>query len=106
VSGATFKLLRALNLLEDRTIPFSREDSFELVRNKALEMMKKQNKKNERQYNMCSRPVSYEEGQEIYIRNFKQSNFQAGLLRPGRCAGPICGKISCEGHLTIAYSQQ
>jgi len=77
-SGATFKLLRALNLLEDRTMAFSRKDSFELVRNKALEVMKKQYEKNERQYNLRSRPVSYEEGQEIFRRNFKQSNLEAG----------------------------
>jgi len=31
-----------------------------------------------RQYNLRSRPVSYEEGQEIFRRNFRQSNFQAG----------------------------
>jgi len=66
-SGATFKLLRALNVLEDRTMAFSWKDSFELVRNKALEVMKKQYEKNERQYNLRSRPVSDEEGKEILL---------------------------------------
>jgi len=33
-SGATYKLLRALCLLEDRTLAFSTGDSLELVRNK------------------------------------------------------------------------
>ncbi|KAH8308604.1 hypothetical protein KR018_009271, partial [Drosophila ironensis] len=77
-SGSTYKLLRALNLLDDRTLTFSREDSFELMLGKALEVMKKQHDKNERLYNLRSRPVSFEEGQEIFRRNFRPSNFQVG----------------------------
>jgi len=77
-SGATYKLLRALNLLGDKTLAFSREDSLELVRSKALEVMKNQFEKNERKYNLRSREVFFNEGQEVYRRNFKQSNFAAG----------------------------
>ncbi|KAH8288873.1 hypothetical protein KR054_011126, partial [Drosophila jambulina] len=77
-SGATYKLLRALNLLEDRTLAFTKEDSLELVRSKALEIMKNSYEKNERRYNLRSKEVSFSEGQEVYRRNFKQSNFAAG----------------------------
>jgi len=40
--------------------------------------MQKQNQKNERLYNLRSKGVSYTEGQELFRRNFKQSNFQVG----------------------------
>ncbi|XP_030385488.1 uncharacterized protein LOC115632467 isoform X1 [Scaptodrosophila lebanonensis] len=77
-SGSTYKLLRHLKLLEDKAAVYSKEDSLELIRSKACEVMRKQNEKNERNYNLRSRAVSYRVGQEIYRRNFRQSNFQAG----------------------------
>jgi len=77
-SGSTYKLLRALGMLEDRAARFTQEDSLELVRSKAREVMRKQNEKNERQYNLRSREVVYQEGQEVYRKNFKQSNFTGG----------------------------
>jgi len=58
-SGSTYKLWRALGLLEDRAARFTQEDSLELVRSKAREVMQKQNEKNERQYNLRSREVVY-----------------------------------------------
>ncbi|XP_043661529.1 uncharacterized protein LOC122625500 [Drosophila teissieri] len=77
-SGATYKLLRALNVLEDRSLAFSKEDSLEIVRSRALKVMKNQFENNEKRYNLRSREVSFSEGQEVYRRNFKQSNFAAG----------------------------
>jgi len=77
-SGSTYKLLRALGMLEDRAARFTQEDSLELVRSKAREVMRKQNEKNERQYKLRSRKVVYQEGQEVYRKNFKQSNFTGG----------------------------
>jgi len=68
-SGATYKLLKALNLLEDKTLAFSTEDSLELVRSKALEVMKNQFEKNERKYNLKSREVFFNEGQEVYQKS-------------------------------------
>ncbi|XP_044313092.1 uncharacterized protein LOC123037260 [Drosophila rhopaloa] len=56
----------------------AKEDSLDLVRSKALEVMAKQRDKNERAYNLRSREVSYAEGQEVFRKKFKQSNFQAG----------------------------
>nr|XP_043069731.1 uncharacterized protein LOC122322216 [Drosophila bipectinata] len=70
--------MRELGLLEDREIRLSREDSLDLVRAQAQKVLAKQSEKNERRYNARSREVTYREGQEIYRRNFKQSNFAAG----------------------------
>jgi len=84
--GSSYKLLRALGILEDRSLVFSKENPFERVRNKARELLKKQNEKNKRQYNLRSREVAYKEGQEVFYKNFKQSNFSAGYcskLGPG-----------------------
>ncbi|XP_041633388.1 uncharacterized protein [Drosophila kikkawai] len=77
-SGSSYKLLRLLGLLEDRSAVYSRGDSLELARLKAMEVMGKQNAKNERQYNLRARDVVYAEGQEVYRKNFKQSSFPAG----------------------------
>ena len=43
---------------------------------RASELMDKQFSRNERSYNLRSREVSYSVGQEVYRRNFKQSNFE------------------------------
>ncbi|KAH8236315.1 hypothetical protein KR032_000356, partial [Drosophila birchii] len=77
-SGSSYKLLRSLGILEDRAAMLTREDSLEVVRKKAQEVLSKQNAKNERQYNLRSREVVYREGQEVYRKNFKQSSFPAG----------------------------
>lgn len=77
-NGSTYQILRNLNLLEDRSINFNRSDTFDIVRSKAVRVMQKQQQRNEKHYNLRSRQVSYEVGQEIYRRNFSQSNFEKG----------------------------
>jgi len=61
-------------MFEDRASRFTQEDSLNLVRSKAREVMQKQNEKNERQYYLRSRDVVYQEGQEVYRKSFRQSN--------------------------------
>lgn len=70
--------LRKLGSIEDRSIDFTREDSMELVRKRALELMEKQFQRNERKYSLRSRTTNFVEGQEVFRRNFKQSNFEKG----------------------------
>lgn len=65
-------------MLDDRSIQFNRDDSLDVVRNKAADFMRRQCERNEKLYNLRSREVSYEEGQEIYRRNFRLSNFEQG----------------------------
>jgi len=75
-SGSTYSLLRKLNLLDDRSLKFNREDSFDIVRDKACRRMQEKHDENEKRYNLRSRTVSFAEGQEVFRRTFKQSCFQ------------------------------
>lgn len=77
-NGSTYSLLRNLRILEDRSVSFNQQDTIDIIRKKAAECMKKQFNRNEKSYNLRSRIVTYEVGQEIYRRNFKQSNFEQG----------------------------
>ncbi|XP_044248760.1 uncharacterized protein [Drosophila takahashii] len=77
-SGSAYALIRKLSLLEDRTIHLSQKDSLDVVRDRACEIRQKQYLTNEKQYNLRAREVVYKEGQEVFRRNFKQSNFEAG----------------------------
>lgn len=78
LSGSTYSLLRKLELLEDKSLPFTREDSLEIIRKRAGDVMKKQHDKNERLYNLRSKAIEFKEGVEVFRRNFKQSDFQTG----------------------------
>ncbi|XP_062141916.1 LOW QUALITY PROTEIN: uncharacterized protein LOC133849903 [Drosophila sulfurigaster albostrigata] len=77
-SGSTYGLLRKLNLLDDRSLAFNRQDSFDIIRGEASKLMRSKHEQNERKYNLRSREVSLLPGQEVYRRNFKQSCFQTG----------------------------
>lgn len=77
-NGSTYKLLKRLNLLEDRSVCFERDDSFDIERDKAITSMRKQHQRNENAYNLRAREVSFNVGQEVYRRNFTQSNFEKG----------------------------
>lgn len=77
-NGKTYKLLRQLELLEDRTVNFDKDDSLAIVGSRAKELMRKQFDRNQRTYNLRSKEVSYAEGQEVFRRNFRQSDFARG----------------------------
>ncbi|KAH8395486.1 hypothetical protein KR215_008355 [Drosophila sulfurigaster] len=78
-NGKTYALLRNLDQLEDRTTQFSRDDSIELIRAAARSGILQQQIRNEKVYNTRSREVNYTVGQEVYRRNFQQSNFVKGF---------------------------
>nr|XP_041632397.1 uncharacterized protein LOC121502754 [Drosophila kikkawai] len=99
-SGASYKLLRTLGLLEDKAMSFNKEDSLELMRAKAHEILQKQNERNERLYNLRSRAVSYADGQEVFRKNFKQSNFQSGYIAK---LGPAFVKARIRRKLGRSY---
>nr|XP_043066140.1 uncharacterized protein K02A2.6-like [Drosophila bipectinata] len=78
-SGNTYSLLRKLNMLDDRSVMYNRQDSFELIREEATKQMQKAHERNENRYNLRSRVVTFSEGQEVFRRNFKQSCFKTGF---------------------------
>ncbi|KAH8289884.1 hypothetical protein KR054_009684 [Drosophila jambulina] len=77
-AGSTYSLLRKLNMLDDRSFMFNRQDSFELIPEDATKQMQKAHEQNEKRYNLRSREVSFAVGQKVFRRNFKQSCFQTG----------------------------
>ncbi|XP_033254478.1 uncharacterized protein LOC117193920 [Drosophila miranda] len=77
-SGSTYSLLRKLNMLEDRSLVFDKQDSFEIVRQSAGKQMQRSHNLNEKRYNLRSSEVAFAVGQEVFRRNFKQSCFQSG----------------------------
>lgn len=77
-NGTTYSLLRRLEMLEDRGVRFDQHDSREIISRNAAENAEKQFCRNAKTYNLRSREVSYIIGQEVYRRNFKQSNFEQG----------------------------
>ncbi|XP_037815836.1 uncharacterized protein LOC119606404 [Lucilia sericata] len=77
-NGKSYALLRKLEMLEDRTINFDREDSLAIIRTRAVRNIERQQEKNENTYNLRSREVSYEVGQEVFRRNFRQSDLGKG----------------------------
>lgn len=72
------RLLRQLNMLDDRTVKFDKADSLAVMGNRAKNLMQRQFERNERNYNLRSRDVSFSVGQEVFRRYFKQSNFEKG----------------------------
>lgn len=78
LSGSTYSLLRRLELLEDRSLPLTRKDSLEIIRKRAGEVMERQYNKNKRLYDLRSTAIQYKEGDEVFRRNFRQSDFQTG----------------------------
>ncbi|XP_060665683.1 uncharacterized protein LOC132797957 [Drosophila nasuta] len=71
-SGSTYALLSKLNMLDDRSLVFNRQDSFDLIRKKACKLMQLKHDVNEKRYNLRSRII------KVFRRNFKQSCFQTG----------------------------
>jgi len=70
-----YTLLRKLGSLEDRSLNLIQKDFLEIVRSRAGEIMQQQYENNERQYNLRAVVVNFVEDQEVFRRNFKQSNF-------------------------------
>lgn len=105
--GSTNKLLKSLELLEDRSVCFERDHSFDIERDKALTTMRKQHTRNENAYNLRTSDVSFVVGQEVYRRNFAQSNFAKGYnakLAPTFIKSRIKRKLG-ESYYDVEYLQ-
>lgn len=81
--GSSYQLLRKVQLLDEPSYSISRDDHLKLLRNNIRKHIDDAYKKNQRQYNLRARPISFEVGQEVFRRNFAQSsaekNFNAKL---------------------------
>lgn len=77
-SGITYPLLRELDFIGEHSINLVQKNSLEIVRSRSREIMQQQYEKNERQYNLRTTVEILVEGQEVFRRNFKKSNFAGG----------------------------
>ncbi|XP_043862252.1 uncharacterized protein LOC122756498 [Drosophila santomea] len=78
VDGKSYRIIRELGLLEDRT-QFDKDDSRDIIMRTAQDAMDVQRQRNEWSYNLRIRYISYRPGQEVCRRNFQQSNFCKGF---------------------------
>lgn len=74
--GSSYKLLGNLKLLDDPICPLGRDDQLKLIRNDLKKNIRETYECNRHKYNLRARPISFKVGQEVYRRNFTQSNFE------------------------------
>lgn len=74
--GSSYELLRKLQLLEEPTAKISRDDHLQLIRHNLKRYIKEAFDKNRSQYNLRSRPQTFNVNQEVFRRNFAQSNME------------------------------
>lgn len=106
-NGSSYKLLRILDMLDNRSVQFSRDDSFQILRAKAENSMKSQHARNVKTYNIRARVVSFKLGQEVYRHSFKQSTFLKGFsdkLAPSFKGGTIW-RYACQ-NWGLGYDSQ
>lgn len=73
--GKHYDLLKNFQLLSESENILARTDQLNLIRKEIKANIAKAYDKNERQYNLRTREISFKVGQEVFRRNFSQSNF-------------------------------
>lgn len=77
--GSDYDLLRKLEAVGEDTIEVLGPADFQqIIRERVKENLRKAHSRNAATYNVRSREVSFTPGQEIYYRNFSQSDFSRG----------------------------
>ena len=74
--GSTYKILKNLQLEDEPAYKISRDDQMALIRKNIRGNIAQSYQQNVRQYDLRTRPISFQVGQEIFRRNFSQSNAQ------------------------------
>lgn len=77
--ASSYELLRNLDLLNESTPNLSHDDSLQLIRQDLRKHIKEAYDKNQKTYNLRTRPQVFNVGQIVYRRNFAQSNFDKGF---------------------------
>lgn len=72
--ASTYQLLRNLQCLNEPRLHLARDDMLELKQLDIRKFIKDAHERNTRQYNLRSKPQSFQIGQEVYRRNFAQSS--------------------------------
>lgn len=77
--GTFYSVLRRINLLDEPAYRLSKDDNLQLIRRNLHKHLKLAYERNKHYYNLRSRPQSFQVGQEVWRRNFVQSNFEKRL---------------------------
>lgn len=72
--ASSYELLRKLGLLEEPSAKISRDDHLQLIRKKLGKSIKEAFDRNRTQYNLRAKPQTFSVNQEVFRRNFAQSN--------------------------------
>jgi len=73
--GSTYQLLCNLIALDESLLCLDRDDYLLLMREDLKSHIKETHEVNTRQYNLRTKPVNFNVGQEVFRRHFAQSNF-------------------------------
>ncbi|XP_037824418.1 uncharacterized protein LOC119612660 [Lucilia sericata] len=74
--ATSYNLLRQVKLLDEPSANIAHADNLQIVRENIRRSIKKAHDRNTHQYNLRSKPQSFQVGQEVFRRNFVQSNFE------------------------------
>lgn len=72
--ATSYQLLRDLKMLDEPSNILSRDDNLKLIRSNIRKHIAEAYSRNQHQYNLRTRPINFEVGQEVFRRNFAQSN--------------------------------
>lgn len=74
--ASSYELLKKINLLNEPTVKLAKDDNLQLIRQDLRKHIKESFEKNQKQYNLRVREQTFTIGQEVYRRNFAQSNME------------------------------
>lgn len=74
--GSSYNLLRKLHILDEPIATVSREDQLQMLRNDIRKHIKDAYETNKRNYNLRTRAPIFNVGDEVFRRNFAQSNME------------------------------
>ncbi|XP_075157743.1 uncharacterized protein LOC142231010 [Haematobia irritans] len=74
--GSSYALLRNLHLLDEPCANIPRDDLLQTVRQDIRKHLKDAYATNQKQYDLRSRLPTFKVGQEVFRRNFSQSNME------------------------------
>lgn len=77
--ASSYDLLRKLSLLDEPSTTINRDDQLQLIRQDIRKCIKQAYDRNQFQYNLRSKPQDFKVNQEVFRRNFVQSNFAKGF---------------------------
>lgn len=71
--ASSYNLLRNIGALNEPCLKLTRDDELQILRKKLKEYLSEAHAINSKQYNLRTRPISYQKGQIVFRRNFAQS---------------------------------